>query len=364
VLLGIFGKHETFVMQKKKKMPMAMMGGTSLVVSKLSFGFWGSFGTKQDCDNCAKIMQMARDSGVNLFDNAEAYGKNRGDAEIAMGKSLKWLQSDENPKRDMWERSRIILTTKLFWGGDDINEKGLSRKHIMEGMDKSLRRMQLDHVDIVFAHRPDALGNMEETVRAFTDLIRNGKAHYWGTSEWSAQEITEAYWIAKTQNLIPPVVEQPQYNLFVRERVEKEYARLYEAPYRMGTTIWSPLKGGVLTGKYNKEIPKGSRFDTEGYIWLKNQFDKDKAEKVPKVEKLMEIAERIGCSVTQLSIAWCMKNPNVSTVLLGSTKFHQLEENLGSMDVFDKLTPEVLSEIDEVMGNKPSEVSHFGRSLL
>jgi len=349
---------------EERKMPMVMMGGTGLVVSKLSFGFWGTFGTKQDCDNCAKIMQMARDSGVNLFDNAEVYGKNRGDAEIIMGTTLKWLQSEENPKHDMWKRSKIILTTKIFWGGDDINEKGLSRKHIIEGMDASLERMQVDYVDIVFAHRADMLGNMEETVRAFTHLIRTGKAFYWGTSEWSAQEITEAYWIAKVHGLIPPVVEQPQYNLFERERVEKEYRRLYEGPYRMGTTIWSPLSSGVLTGKYNKQIPKGSRFDTEGYTWLAKQFAKDKAEKIPKVEGLMKIADRIGCSVTQLSLAWCMKNPNVSTVLLGSTKFHQLEENLAAIDAYDKLTPEVMAEIDEVMQNTPKKEAHYGRSLL
>jgi len=349
---------------EERKMPMVMMGGTGLVVSKLSFGFWGTFGTKQDCDNCAKIMQMARDSGVNLFDNAEVYGKNRGDAEIIMGTTLKWLQSEENPKHDMWKRSKIILTTKIFWGGDDINEKGLSRKHIIEGMDASLERMQVDYVDIVFAHRADMLGNMEETVRAFTHLIRTGKAFYWGTSEWSAQEITEAYWIAKVHGLIPPVVEQPQYNLFERERVEKEYRRLYEGPYRMGTTIWSPLSSGVLTGKYNKQIPKGSRFDTEGYGWLAKEFAKEKAEKIPKVEGLMKIADRIGCSVAQLSLAWCMKNPNVSTVLLGSTKFHQLEENLAAIDAYDKLTPEVMAEIDEVMQNTPKKEAHYGRSLL
>eukprot|EP00494_Astrolonche_serrata_P029925 UN30192 len=207
--------------------------------------------------------------------------------------------SDKNDTKDDWARSRIVLTTKLFWGGDDINEKGLSRKHILEGMDASLKRLKLDYVDIVFCHRPDPLGNMEETVRGFTQLIKDGKAHYWGTSEWSAQQITEAYWIAKVHNLIPPVVEQPQYNLFHRERVEKEYAPLYKGPYNIGTTIWSPLASGVLTGKYNKEIPKGSRMDAKGYEWLAKSWGKTKAERVPKVEKLMAIAKRLDVSVTQ-----------------------------------------------------------------
>jgi len=352
--------------KERMKMPMTTLGGTALVVSKLSFGFWATFGAKpdEDLDNAAEIMQCARDAGVNLFDNAETYGSPQGRAEEIMGEALKYLMSEENPKCEQWKRSRIVITTKLFWAGPDINEKGLSRKHVMEGMDASLKRLQLEYVDLVFCHRPDALGNMEETVRAFTQLIRDGKALYWGTSEWSAVEIAEAYWIAKMHNLIPPVVEQPQYNMFHRERFEKEYARLYDYPYRMGTTIWSPLKSGILTGKYNKEIPKGTRLATKGYGFLAKQFEKDKAEQIPKVQKLMEIADRLGCSVTQLAIAWCAKNENVSTVLLGSSRKWQLEENLDSVKVISLLTPEIMEEIDAILGNKPKAPMHFGRCLL
>jgi len=346
-------------------MPMVTMGGTGLVVSKLSFGFWATFGSKREEDvECVKqTLSTARRAGVNFFDNAETYGDPRGKAEEIMGQALEWLRGDENPESALWERSKIVITTKIFWGGDDINEMGVSRKHIKEGLDKSLTRMKLDYVDVVFAHRPDPLTSVEEIVRGFTQAIREGKAFYWGTSEWSAAEIVEAYWVAKMYDLIPPVVEQPQYNLFTRERFEKEYDILYRAPYNMGTTIWSPLASGVLTGKYNRGIPKGSRLDQKNYQFLLNSFEKEKAERIPKVEILMEIATRLDCSVTQLSIAWCAKNPNVSTVLLGSSKVWQLEENLASLKVLEKLTPEIMKEIEECMDNKPKMPWHYGRTL-
>ena len=209
------------------------------------------------------------------------------------------------------------------------NEKGLSRKHLVEGMNKSLERLQVDYVDIVFCHRPDPLTPTEEIVRTMTNIVNQGKAFYWGTSEWSAQRITEAFYIAKMNGLIAPCVEQPQYNMFVRERFEKEYVRLYDAPYKMGTTIWSPLKSGILTGKYNKEIPKGSRMAEKGYEWLAKRWGDEKAKQVPIVEKLMEYAKKnFDTTVTCLAIAWCVKNKNVSTVLLGATKEHQVESRV------------------------------------
>jgi len=341
-------------------MEYRMMGGTGLKVSVLSFGFWATFGVKEGTQKAIDCMQACRDAGVNLFDNAEAYGKD-GAAEKVMGEALEWLMGPENPKQNMWRRSEIIITTKLFFGGSGLNEKGLSRKHIIEGMDNSLKRLKLDYVDIVFAHRPDVLTPMEETVRAFTQLINEGKACYWGTSEWTPQEITEAFWIAKLHGLIAPVVEQPQYNMFHRENMEKDMLPLFKSPYGIGTTIWSPLKYGVLTGKYNRGIPEGSRFDTKGYKHLKDNWTKQKEEQLPKVEKLMVLAEQFGCSVGQLAIAWCAKNKNVTTVLLGATKMHQIEENLGALDVARRLDKKMLEQIDKILVNTPKQTPSYGR---
>lgn len=350
-------------------MEYRMMGGTGLQVSVLSFGFWATFGTKEDLQKHSKeglqkaieIMQACRDAGVNLYDNAETYGTPRGEAETVMGEALEWLMGPDNPKQDMWRRSELIITTKIFWGGPGPNERGLSRKHVMEGVNNSLKRLKLDYVDIVFAHRPDPLTPIEETVRGFTQVIREGKACYWGTSEWTPQQITEAFWVAKLHGLEPPVVEQPQYNMFVRDNIEKHMLPLFKAPYGIGTTIWSPLKSGVLTGKYNKGIPKGSRLDTEGYAFLKERWDSQKAEQIPKVQKLIELSETLGCSVGQLAIAWCAKNKNVSTVLLGATKMYQIEENLGALEVARKLDEKTMKEIDEILGNVPEQPYNYGR---
>merc|ERR1719204_1442014 len=246
-----------------------------------------------------------------------------------------------------------------------MNAKGVSRKHVREGLDASLKRMQLDYVDIVFAHRYDYLTPTEEVVRAFTQVIRDGKAHYWGTSEWTSQQITEAYWIARQYDLIPPTVEQPQYNLCERKKMEVEYSPVFRAPYNIGTTIWSPLKSGILTGKYNKETPEGSRMAEKGYEWLAKTWDATKAQRIPIVEKLMTFAkEKLDTTVTCLAIAWCVKNKNVSTVLLGATKEHQIEENLKALAVAKKLTPEMMDEINEILGNKPEMPGGFGRVLV
>jgi len=261
-----------------------------------------------------------------------------------------------------WRRSDLVVSTKLFWGGSGVNEKGLSRKHVREGLRASLERLKMDYVDIVFCHRPDELTPTEEVVQAFTEEIQAGRAFYWGTSEWSAQQITEAYWIAKVRNLIPPVVEQPEYNLFKRERFEVEYRRLYQNPYRMATTIWGPLNAGILTGKYNQDIPKGSRLDH--YAWLRSRYEDSMADRIAKTEELMKYAKaNFNTSSTCLAIAWVVKNPNVSTALLGASKESQIEENLKALSVARQLTPQHMEEIEAIVKSKPQGVDFYGRDL-
>ena len=342
-----------------------MLGNTGLQVSVLSYGFWATFGAKEGlCDQegvekAKQCLRVARAGGVNLFDNAEVYGSPRGAAETIMGEAIAQLQK-EAPKQ--WRRSDILITTKIFWGGDGVNEKGLSRKHIYEGVDAACSRLQVDYVDLVFCHRPDPLTPTETIVRAMTEQIRRGKAMAWGTSEWSAQQITEAFWIAKEQGLLPPQFEQPQYNLNHRLRFEQEYAPLYQAPYRLGTTIWSPLASGILTGKYNSGIPEGSRLTQTGYEWLKDVLGKlQKDGTLEKIAKLSHYAEEhFGCSMAQLALAWCVKNPNVSTVLLGATKPSQLEENLAALNIVPKITAEHMLAIDDMMNNKPESYHGYG----
>ena len=289
------------------------------------------------------------------FDTAETYAN--GSSEVEMGRALKELA---------WPRDEYVLTTKVFFGTGrkEPNTRGLSRKHIVEGLKSSLARLQTPYVDVVFAHRPDPATPMLEIVEAFTQTIRNlNLAYYWGTSEWSAAQITEAIALAERHNLIAPVVEQPQYNAFHRERFEVEYAPLFEQ-HGYGTTIWSPLASGLLTGKYNDGIPKDSRFATnkaffEGTV-NELQTEQGKA-KLEKVRKLTKIAERLGGTATHLSLAWAAKNPNVSTVILGATKIEQVVDNLKALDLIDKLTPEILEEIEAVLDNKPKGVNTWGR---
>jgi voltage-dependent potassium channel beta subunit len=295
------------------------------------------------------------------------YGDPRGSAETIMGRAIQELRRE---KPADWKRADIIITTKIFWGGDGVNEKGLSRKHIMEGLDDSLKRLQVDFVDLVFCHRPDPHTPTETVVRAMTDAIRSGRATAWGTSEWSAQQITEAVWIAQTHGLEPPQFEQPQYSLVHRERFEKEYHPLYRHPYNMGTTIWSPLASGILTGKYNDTIPAGSRMTEKTYGWLKAMLDKMHVDgTIDKIRELTAFAKsRFGCSVGQLALAWCVKNQNVSTVLLGATKPEQLKENLGAITVAEQLTDEDMAKMDEIMKTKPAAYGGYGgegmRALL
>lgn len=324
------------------------LGNSGLKVSELSFGSWVTFGSQVDVDKAVALMKIAYEAGVNFFDNAEVYSS--GKAEEIMGKAIKKIG---------WKQQDLVLSTKIFWGGDGPNEIGLSRKHIIEGMDASLKRMGIEYVDLVFAHRPDIHTPIEETVRAFNYLIDQGKAFYWGTSEWSAQQIMEAYGIARREHLIPPLMEQPQYNMFHRERVEAEYQRLY-SEIGLGTTIWSPLASGLLTGKYNDGIPEDSRATLAGYEWLRKRFtDEEAQEQIKKVIKLSEVAKELSCTTAQLALAWCLLNPHVSTVITGASKSSQVEENMKALDIVDQLTADVVETIEGILDNKPASLPDF-----
>lgn len=314
------------------------LGKAGLKVSALSLGAWVTYGGQVGEEPAEECMRAAYDAGVNFFDNAEAYA--RGNAETVMGNIL---------KRIGWRRESYIVSTKIFWGGDGPNDTGLSYKHIIEGVNNSLRRLQLEYVDLVYAHRPDPETPIEETVRAMDLIIRQGKAFYWGTSEWSAADIMRADAIARQNNLTPPSMEQPQYNMFWRHRMESEYLPVFkELGY--GTTTWSPLNSGILTGKYNKGIPEGSRLAMQGYSWLRKEVT---PEKIAIVVKLEEVAAKLGYSVSQLALAWCLKNPNVSTVITGASKSEQVLQNLKALEVLPLLTEEVMAEIETILGNKP-----------
>jgi voltage-dependent potassium channel beta subunit len=284
-------------------------------------------------------MAAAYDAGVNFFDNAEGYAS--GESERVMGQAIKDLG---------WRREDIVVSTKIFWGGSGPNDTGLSHKHVVEGVNNALRRLQLDYVDLVFCHRPDPDTPIEETVRAMDIVIRQGKAFYWGTSEWSAAEIMRADALARQYGLTPPTMEQPQYNMFSRERFEREYAPLYkELGY--GTTIFSPLASGLLTGKYNEGIPEGSRAALVGYEWLRRGIT---PERIEKVRQLQPVASGLGGSVAQLALAWCLKNPHVSTVITGASRPSQVEENMKALDLVPKLTPEILEQIEQILDNDPN----------
>ncbi len=318
------------------------LGSSGLQVSALSFGAWVTFGQQIGEDAALEIMQASYNAGVNFFDNAEGYAG--GQAEVVMGKVI---------KRAGWKRSDLVLSTKIFWGGDGPNDTGLSRKHIIEGTNAALARLQLDYVDLLFCHRPDPLTPVEETVRAMNFLINQGKALYWGTSEWSADRIIEAYQIARREHLIPPAMEQPQYNMFARERVEQEYARLYHE-IGLGTTIWSPLASGKLTGKYNRGIPEGTRATLPGYEWLRKNFESEETQlQLAKVRELAPIAVELGCTLAQMAIAWCLKNPNVSTVITGASRPEQVVENMAALETAARLTPAVMNRIEAVLTNTP-----------
>lgn len=318
------------------------LGKSGLQVSALSFGSWVTF-AHQIGDNVAEeCMKTAYDNGVNFFDNAEAYAG--GKSELVMGKILKKMN---------WDRTTYIVSSKVFWGGKLPNQTGLSRKHVIEACNNALKRLQVDYLDLYFCHRPDKNTPVEETVRAMHDLIQQGKVLYWGTSEWSAQEIMEAYGIARQYNLTPPTMEQPEYNMFHREKFEVEYAKLY-SDIGLGTTIWSPLASGMLTGKYNAEIPKDTRIQLPNMEWLKKDFTNEEAkQKIEKARKLSKLAGDMGTNLPRLALAWCLKNKNVSTVITGASKVEQLKDNLLALEVVPKLTEEVLTTIENILENKP-----------
>ncbi|MBI5351106.1 MAG: aldo/keto reductase [Chloroflexi bacterium] len=319
------------------------LGRTGIQVSELSFGSWVTFHNQAGVQAAVDMMSAAYGAGVNFFDNAEVYAG--GKSETVMGEALKQLS---------WRRGSYLISTKFYWGlNNGINEKNtLNRKRLIEGINGSLERLQLDYVDLIYCHRPDPNTPIEETVWAMHNIIEWGKAIYWGTSEWAASEITEAIQIAERHHLHKPVVEQPQYNLFERGRMEGDYLRFYKE-YGYGSTIWSPLASGLLTGKYNKGIPSDSRGALKGYEWLKGSLSD--AKKLAKVAALEPIAKELGCSLSQLALAWCLKNPFVSTVITGASRVEQVHENMKAADVADKITPGIMERIDAAFGVKKEE---------
>ena len=329
-------------------MEYRFLGNTGLKVSALSLGSWVTFGGQIDEDKSFEIMKAAYEQGINFFDNAEVYA--HGKSETVMGKII---------KRAGWKRSDLVLSTKIFWGGDGVNDRGLSRKHIIEGTNAALERLQTPYVDLIFCHRPDPYTPIEETVRAMNYIINSGKAFYWGTSEWSAEQIRQAYEVARREHLIPPVMEQPQYNMLHREKMEKEFLPLFR-DFKLGTTIWSPLASGILSGKYNDGIPEGSRLSLKEYQWLLERYQamnwKDRS------KKLGDLAKKLNITQSRLAIAWTLKNPNVSTVITGASRKEQLNENLKALDDVKLLTDDIMQEIETILQNKPEQEIDFRKA--
>lgn len=315
------------------------LGNSGLQVSEISFGSWLTFAKQIDDSKAEELMKYAYDNGVNFFDNAEIYS--RGKSEIVMGKILKKMG---------WSRDTFVVSSKVFWGGDKPNQTGLSRKHVTEACHAALKRLQVDYLDLYFCHRPDKNTPVEETVRTMNDLIQQGKVLYWGTSEWSAQEIQEAYGIARQYGLIPPTMEQPQYNMLHRERFEVEYYKLYRE-IGLGTTIWSPLASGILSGKYNDGFPEETRLSIEGLDWLKERVYQE--ENLEKVRKLSSLAKELGIDMATLALIWVLSNQNVSTAITGASKMKHLESNIKSIDYKDLITNEIKDKIDLILDNKP-----------
>ncbi len=324
-------------------MEYRIMGKTGLQLSVLSYGSWVTFAKQIDDGISDRLMSIAYDNGINFFDNAEVYS--RGESEKMMGRVL---------KSKNWDRTSYNVSSKAFFGwrgeANKPNQTGLSRKHLTEACHEALGRLQVDYLDLFYCHRPDKNTPIEEVVRTMNTLIEQGKILYWGTSEWSAAEIMEAHMIARELRLIGPQVEQPEYNLFKRQKMEVDYYTIFKN-VGMGTTIWSPLASGLLTGKYNDGIPEGSRLALEGFEWLKDRTLSD--EKIGRVRNLGNLAKELGTSLATLSIAWCIRNKHVTSAILGATKEEQLLENLKALDVLPKLTDEVMTKIDEIMGTKP-----------
>lgn len=325
------------------------LGKSGLKVSALSFGSWVTFNTQLDIDKAYEIMKVAYDAGVNFFDNAEVYARSQ--SELIMGQVL---------KKAGWRRDSYLVSSKVYGGAIDNPspiQRGLSRKHVYDACHQAMERLQVDYLDLYFCHRPDPEVPMEEVVRTMTELIWQGKVLYWGTSEWSAQQLMEAHSVARQYNLIPPTMEQPQYHMLERERFEVEYKRVYET-IGLGTTIWSPLASGVLTGKYNDGIPEDSRVNLPGYEWLKESLMSEQGQKnLQKVRELTAVANDLDTTMARLAIAWCLKNPHVSTVIMGASRVSQLEDNLQALGVVEKLTDDVMTQIEAILDNKPEPMA-------
>lgn len=319
------------------------LGRAGIRVSELSFGSWVTFSNQVNVKAAIEMMSAAYDAGVNFFDNAEVYSS--GESEQIMGEALKELK---------WRRGSYLISTKFYWGiNEGINQKNtLNRKYLIEGINGSLKRLQLDYVDLIFCHRPDPTTPIEETVWAMHNIVEWGKALYWGTSEWSAAEIVHAIEFAERHHLHRPVMEQSQYNMFERGRFSGEYVRFYK-DYGYGATTWSPLASGLLTGKYNDGIPENSRGNLKSYAWLKGHLTDQ--QKIAKVKALEPVAKELGCTLAQLGIAWCLKNPYISTVITGASRVEQVHENMKAADVAAKITPEILDRIDIIFEIKKDE---------
>lgn len=320
------------------------MGKTGLQLSVLSYGSWVSFHKQIDDSIADELMGLAYDNGINFFDNAEVYAL--GESEKMMGRVL---------KRKNWDRTSLVISSKAFWGwrgkNNKPNQHGLSRKHLTEACNEALQRLQLDYLDLFFCHRPDKNVPIEEVVWTMNILMQQGKILYWGTSEWSAQEIMEAHMVAAKNNLIGPAMEQPEYNMFHRNKLENEFLQIFKT-VGLGTTIWSPLASGLLTGKYNDGIPEGSRMAIQGFDWLKDKTLT--ADRLDKVRKLKTVADKLNSSMAALAVAWCIKNPNVTTAILGATKKEQLTENLKALEVYPLLSTELMNEIENIIQTKPA----------
>ncbi|KAI9167629.1 voltage-gated K channel beta subunit [Paramyrothecium foliicola] len=352
----VFPVQTTATMSKPDDIPpmtYRFLGRSGLQVSAISLGGWLTYGGHVDREGTFTCMKAAYDCGVNFFDCAEGYAG--GESEIVMGEAI---------QKYGWKRNDLVISTKIYWGGANgdniVNNKGLSRKHIVEGMNASLKRMNLEYVDLIYAHRPDRLTPMEETVRAFNHLIDTGKAFYWGTSEWSADEISQAWRYADKYGLIGPLMEQPQYNMLERQKVEGDYVHLYRE-VGLGLTIWSPLKQGILSGKYKNGIPDDSRFAQTSVDFIKGYWERTGKEQweavVQNVNKLEPIAEKLGIKMSVLALAWVLKNPNVSSAITGASSPEQVYENCKAVGVVDKLTPEIMKEIDDIFNNKPPAIT-------
>ena len=318
------------------------LGKSGLKVSEFSLGSWVTFNKQVDQAEVLKLMTTAYDAGVNFFDNAEGY--EAGKSEILMGEALKKLG---------WSRDSFIVSSKVFWGGAKPTQRGLSRKHVTDACHAALKRLQVDYLDLYFCHRPDLDTPIEETVQAMHNLIQQGKVLYWGTSQWTAQQITEAWAAAKDLRISPPVMEQPEYNFFERFKVESDFLPLYDLT-GLGATIWSPLASGLLTGKYARKIPADSRLNLPGYEWLKAEWQSPAGKvKFAKIEKLSAIAAKSGLQLNHMALLWCLSNVHVSTVILGASKLSQLTDNLAALDHRETMTEDLKSRIELILDNKP-----------